>query len=71
MYFLIEFEPLCQKLWAFLPNFGFFTMSVHQIWSFHMTQDANFGKFLFCPDSTCDPYCLRGGGGVLNHLKTL
>ena len=23
MYFLIEFEPLCQKLWAFLSNFGF------------------------------------------------
>ena len=27
----IEFEPLCQKLWAFLSNFGFFTMPAHQI----------------------------------------
>ena len=24
MHFFIEFEPLCQKVWAFLSNFGFF-----------------------------------------------
>ena len=24
MHFFIEFEPLCQKLWAFMPNFGIF-----------------------------------------------
>ena len=24
MYFFIEFEPLCQKLWTFLSNFGLF-----------------------------------------------
>ena len=24
MYFFIEFETQCQKLWAFLSNFGFF-----------------------------------------------
>ena len=29
----IEFESLCQKLWVFLSNFGYFTMPGHQIWS--------------------------------------
>ena len=49
----IEFEPLRQKLWAFLSNFGiFFKMPAHQIWSFHVTQEANFELFLFCPNST-------------------
>ena len=50
---LIEFEPLCQKLWAFLSNFGiFFKMPAQQIWSYHVTQEANFEFFLFCPNST-------------------
>ena len=31
-----------------------FTMPTHQIWSCHVTQDANFEKFLFCPNSTFD-----------------
>ena len=48
----IEFEPLCQKLWAFLTNFGIFTMSTHQIWSCHVTEEASFEIFLFCPNST-------------------
>ena len=26
-------------------------MPSHQIWSCHVTQDANFENFLFCPDS--------------------
>ena len=29
----------------------FFTMTAHQIWSCHVTQDANFEIFLFCPNS--------------------
>ena len=49
---LIEFKPLCQKLWAFLSNFGIFTMPSHEIWSYHVTQKANFENFLFCPNST-------------------
>ena len=44
--------PLCQKLWAFLSNFGLFMMPAHQIWSCHVTQEANFEKFLFYPNST-------------------
>ena len=27
----IEFEPLCQKVWAFLSNFAVFMMPTHQI----------------------------------------
>ena len=49
---LIEFEPLCEKLLAFLSNFGHFRMPTHQIWSYHVTQEANFEIFLFCPNST-------------------
>ena len=31
---------------------AFFTMLAHQIWSCHMTQEANFEIFLFCPNYT-------------------
>ena len=41
----IEFGPVCQTLWAFLSNFGSFMMPTHQIWSRHVTQDANFETF--------------------------
>ena len=35
-----------------MSNFGtFFTMPAHQIWSYHVTQEANFENFLFCPNS--------------------
>ena len=35
------------KIWNvhFVPNFGLFTMSNHQIWSCHMTQVKNFENF--------------------------
>ena len=29
-------------------------MPTHQIWSYHVTQEANFENFLFCPNSTFD-----------------
>ena len=53
MCFFIEFEPLCQKLRAFLLNFGSFYLifPVHQIWSCKVTQDSNFEKSLFGPNS--------------------
>ena len=41
----IEFEPLCQKLWAFMSSF---TITAHQIWSCHMTLATNFDNFYFC-----------------------
>ena len=31
---------------------AFFTMPARQIWSCHVTQEANFDCFLFCPNST-------------------
>ena len=48
----VEFEPLCQKLWIFLSNFGSFydTHSPNMV----MSRDPRykFQKFLFCPNST-------------------
>ena len=29
-----------------------FTIHAHQIWSYHVTQEANFETFLCCPNST-------------------
>ena len=46
MHFFITFEQLCQTLWAFMSNFGIFTMSTRQIWPCHVTQGANFEKML-------------------------
>ena len=51
MYSFIEFEPLCQKLWAFMSNLAFFTMPAPQIWPCHVTQEVNFEKILFFPNS--------------------
>ena len=41
------------KLWSYLSNFLFhITMLAHQIWSCHVTQEANFDNFLIFPSST-------------------
>ena len=49
----IESEILCQKLWAFLSDFvAFCSMSIHQIWSCHVTKVPNLGNFQFCHNST-------------------
>ena len=43
----------CVKSYGhFCQMLALFTMSTHQIWSCHMTQDANFRNVLFCPNST-------------------
>ena len=36
----------------FVKFWHFFTMPAYQIWSCHVTQEANFENFLFCPNST-------------------
>ena len=36
----------------FVNSWHFFMMPAHQIWSYHVAQQANFEKFLFCPNST-------------------
>ena len=35
----------------FVKFWHFFTMPAHQIWSYHLTQEANFENFLFFPNS--------------------
>ena len=44
----IEFEPLRDKLWAFMSSF---TITTHQIWSCHLTLTADFKNFYFSPNS--------------------
>ena len=39
------------KVMAILSNLALFTMPAHQIWSCHVTQEANFENFLCCPNS--------------------
>ena len=39
-------------LWAFCQILALFTMSAHQIWPCHVTQDSNFENYLFCPNFT-------------------
>ena len=34
-----------------MSNFGIFTMSAPEIWPCHVTQEANFEKILFFPNS--------------------
>ena len=44
----IESEPVCQKLWAFFSNFGFFFRCQLTV---IRTQDANVENVLFCTNS--------------------
>ena len=49
---ICTFEPLCQKfVGTFVKFWHFFVMPAHQIWSYHVTQEANFEKFLCFPNS--------------------
>ena len=50
--FFIEFEPLCQMLWAFLSNFAFFTITAHQNMIISRDPRSKFRFFLFCPNCT-------------------
>ena len=36
----------------FVKFWPFFTMPARQMWSCHVTQEANFENCLFCPDFT-------------------
>ena len=40
------------KVMGIFSNLGLFYSPAHQIWSCHVTQEANFENFLFCPNST-------------------
>ena len=51
MYFLLNLGHYVKSYGHFRQILAFFTMPAHQIWSCHVTQEANFEKFLFCPNS--------------------
>ena len=50
--FLLNWSDCVKSYRRFCQILALFTMPNHQIWSCHMTQDANFEKFLFSPNST-------------------
>ena len=52
MYFLLNLSQCVKSYGHFYQNLALFTKSTHQIWSYHVTQDANFKNFLFCSNST-------------------
>ena len=47
----IEFEPLCQKFWAFMSSF---TMTTDQLWSCHVALATNFENFYCSLNSILD-----------------
>ena len=51
MYFLLNLSHCVKSYGHFCQILVLFTMTAHQIWSCHVTQDANFEIFLFCPNS--------------------
>ena len=52
MYFLLNLSHCVESRGHFRQIMAFSTMPAHQIWSGHVTQDANFENFLFCLNST-------------------
>ena len=63
----VEFEPMCQKLWAFKSSFA---MTTHQIWSCHVTLATNFKKIYFFPNSVLNfRKVTKFGGNWLKNKK--
>ena len=52
MYFLLNLSHYVKSCGHFCQILSFFMMPAHQIWSCHVTEEANFEKFLSCPNST-------------------
>ena len=52
MYFLLNLSHCVKTYGHFCQILAFFTMPAHQVWPCHVTQEANFENFLFCPNST-------------------
>ena len=48
MYFLLNLSYYVKRCGHLCQILAFFTMPAHQIGSYHMTQETNFKKFLFC-----------------------
>ena len=51
MYFLLNLSHYVKSCGHFCQILALFIMPAHQIWSSHVTQEANFDKFLFCSNS--------------------
>ena len=51
MYLLLNLSHCVKSYGHFCQILAFFTMPAHQIWSCHVTQDADFEDALFCPNS--------------------
>ena len=43
---------MSEVMGIFVKFLAFFMMPAHQIWSCHVTQEANFENVLFCSNST-------------------
>ena len=52
MYFLLNLGHYIKSCGHFCQILAFFMMPAHQIWSYHVTQEANFENVLFCHNST-------------------
>ena len=64
----IEFETLCQMLWAFMSTF---TMATHQIWSCHVTLATSFENISFSFNSIFTSGKVTKFGGNWLKNKTL
>ena len=52
MCFLLNWNHCVKSYGYFCQILALLVIPAHQIWSFHVTQDAKFKNYLFCPDST-------------------
>ena len=52
MCFLLDWSHCVKSCGHFCQILAVLTIPAHQIWSCHMTQDANFENPLFCSNST-------------------
>ena len=49
---LLNLSHCVKRYGHFCQILALLMIPTHQIWSCHLTQDANFENFLFCPNST-------------------
>ena len=49
---LLNWSHCVKRYGHFCQISALLTIPVHQIWSCHVTQDANLENLLFCPNST-------------------
>ena len=67
MYFLLNLSHYVKSYGHLCQVLAFFTMPALQVWPRHVTQEANFEKILFCPNSAFNPIP-HGGRGADSAL---